>query len=277
MKRNFRILCGILAILMVLSLCACGNKNEGDKPNKETIPSVDLQKYYEEYFEKPEFAGNSIKIATDDGMKVEIVAAKDGGKQVVMGTENAEFGLYTKDNNTIYVNALMPDEESGDMIDTWYRYNPTEPEEGEAVFEDFSTDDLLEDVKLNKENVDSIRYEKTENGYDYITLFAKNDTIEDGVIMETNGSSDEDGIEEDVVGDTVPVNEDLQKITVIINSETHKITSVTATIDNMPTTIEFFDVNTIEFDEPTNAEECDEEELAMLMMAVMFSMMETVE
>lgn len=271
MKRSIKILCGILAVLMMMSLCACGKTDDGTKGDTIITPTegtVDLQSYYEDYFESPEFAGTSIKMttpSTTDNMLVEIVSATDGSQKVLMGVGDNIFGLYSKDKENVYVNVVMADETSGETIDAWYRYVP-ESEETD-VFEEYSMDTITEEMDTYFDNIKSVKYEKTENGYDYVTLTVSN--------LSTNldGTSDEVIIADEAT----ETSKNTQDITVVIDSNSKKITSISAMIDGQDTTIEFFTADTVEFEIPENAEECSDEEMAMFIMAVMFSMLDTAE
>lgn len=192
-----KILCLLLAMMMVFSLVACGEKDNTDpttKPSGDTTTTTpddktpdqteqeEKAKYYETYFssEAFKFAGTSIK-ATSMGMDIELINAKDNTGLFKFGIGEAIFEIYKDATGEQYVHIKMMDEETQEMADAWYKFDPTTAEEGEedifgSMSEDLETDELYIDV----ESILGHNYVTTADGIDVVEVFVPNETYVEG-------------------------------------------------------------------------------------------------
>ena len=172
----------IIACILVLSLCACGNtesKNDGATnatSATEVDKTVELQKYYESYFNSEDFgfAGNSI-VATTDGATIEISQAEDNSGKVSIGYGENLFEVYKTADNKQFAHIIMPDEETGETADAWYQCKVDEKAEDEKdVFESMTSDTNFDEYKIEPDKVKDIKYLRTEDGIDYISAVTNN-------------------------------------------------------------------------------------------------------
>lgn len=195
-----RILAGILAVLMVLSLAACAKKPSGStntpgKTEKPVVtaeptvnptdmtteaptdaptetptdipteaPNTDKAAYYEQYLESDDFGvvGTNVLTSMESSTGVTIV--------MVQGTDRIEWklndqmvGMYVRDGK-MYTHTVMKAGTDADMIDKW---TVSDIPEGENPFgddepESVSQGDYGTATYLSTETIDGIEYDKVE-------------------------------------------------------------------------------------------------------------------
>lgn len=177
-----------LALVMTLSLAACGGNKEETKDPTENNPIVttpveteptqeDLQAYYEKYFESEDFgfAGESI-VAKADYMEIAIMQAKDSTCLFRMNIGETVFEIYVDKDGKQYAHLKTPAQEGEEALDAWYLYNNENAEEDEKdMFASMSSDVNTEDFSINKDSITKVEYIETDdNGFDHIKVSSKN-------------------------------------------------------------------------------------------------------
>ena len=328
-----KILCGIIACLLILSLCACGNTENKDDvaidatKATEVDNTAELQKYYESYFQSEDFgfAGNSITAKTD-GATIELALAEDNSGKVSIGYGENLFEIYKTTKNEQYAHIIMPDEETGETADAWYHcvIDEKNEEDEEDVFASMSSDVSFDEYKVEADEVKSVKYLRTENGIDYINVVKDNEDYDAETVQTTyevefvqdektysftytttvseNGTGtsvtnenvpdgfevldyefdfeknvmkhEENGktISFEVISKTEP--EKTVEMEFGIDAKTHKIVSISGEENGASVMVEFSTTDTVKVDVPDTVEECDEETLAMLYLAAMFSLVQ---
>lgn len=270
-----KILALILAMVMVFALAACGSNETGTSttPNTENTNQTEttdkvmtpdeLQKYYEGYFASDDvgFAGECMTADTE-GMKVIISTNKDGEGLFSMTVGENQFEIYKAKDKTEYIYAKIAgmeasgENEAVEAVDAWYKYVPAEDSENKEMFSSMSEDFDTEELKVEADDIKSVKYEKTENGIDYITVVSTELEVEEGVTLE--------GAEPETYEVTW---------TFGIDAKTHKIVSASQTEDGVVSTITFSPADEIKVTIPESVETIDEEGVMGVYMAIIFSMM----
>ena len=259
-----KILALILAMVMVFALAACGSNEAGTSttPNTENTDKVmtpdELQKYYEGYFASEDvgFAGECIT-AEGEGMKVVVSTNKDGEGLFSMTVGENQFEIYKAKDKTEYIHAkitgMTDGEETIESVDAWYKYVPAEDSENKEMFTSMVDDMDTDEMAVDADTIKSVKYEKTENGIDYIT------------VVSTELEEKEETVEGDTSYDVT--------WTFGIDAKTHKIVSASQTEEGVTSTVTFSTADKIEVTVPENVETIDEEGVMGVYMAIIFSMM----
>lgn len=265
-----KILALILAMVMVFALAACGSNEAGTSttPNTENTNQTEttdkvmtpdeLQKYYEGYFASEDvgFAGECIT-AEGEGMKVIVSTNKDGEGLFSMTVGENQFEIYKAKDKTEYIHAkitgVAEGEEATESVDAWYKYVPAEDSENKEMFTSMVDDMDTDEMAVDADTIKSVKYEKTENGIDYIT------------VVSTELEEKEETVEGDTSYDVT--------WTFGIDAKTHKIVSASQTEEGVTSTVTFSTADKIEVTVPENVETIDEEGVMGVYMAIIFSMM----
>ena len=265
-----KILALILAMVMVFALAACGSNEAGTSttPNTENTNQTEttdkvmtpdeLQKYYEGYFASEDvgFAGECIT-AEGEGMKVVVSTNKDGEGLFSMTVGENQFEIYKAKDKTEYIHAkitgVAEGEETTESVDAWYKYVPAEDSENKEMFTSMVDDMDTDEMAVDADTIKSVKYEKTENGIDYIT------------VVSTELEEKEETVEGDTSYDVT--------WTFGIDAKTHKIVSASQTDEGVTSTVTFSTADKIEVTVPENVETIDEEGVMGVYMAIIFSMM----
>ena len=254
----------ILSILMVFSLAACGDteKETDNNTNTESTEIKDrtpeeIKEYYQTYFGSSDlgFAGSSIAVKSD-GMDITVATTKDGEGLFSIGVLDNKMEIYKDKSGKQFVHVVLAateateDKEATEATDTWYRFVPSKEStaEDEDIFTSMSSDFNTDELAVKQENIKNIEYVETKEGIDYIKV---TQTVKDEDTGETN----------DEVWD------------IGINASTHKIVTISQTVDDIVQTVTFSNTDKIDVKVPENVEECDEETVAGLYMAIIFSLM----
>lgn len=271
-----KILAFILAMVMVFTFAACGgdktsvssnpvteNTNKNEVADTVMTPEA-LQMYYENYFASDDvgFAGECMT-AESEGMKITILANKDGESLFSMAIGENLFEIYEANDKTEYVHlktvgvGVSGANEKIETTDNWYKYIPTETSENKEMFNFMSETFSAEELKVKTDSIKSVKYDKTEDGIDYISVVSTEFELGEDVTTESSNSEAYD-----------------VTWTFGIDSKTHKIVTVSQTVDNVVTTATFSSADKINITIPESVEPINEEGIMIGYMGILFSLME---
>ena len=270
-----KILAFILAMVMVFTFAACGgdktsisskpvteNTNKNEVADTVMTPEA-LQMYYENYFASDDvgFAGECMT-AESEGMKVTILANKEGENLFSMAIGENLFEIYKANDKTEYIHLKTISVEADDAnekieaTDNWYKYIPAETSENKEMFNFMSENFSAEELKVKADSIKSVKYDKTEDGIDYISVVSTEFEIEEGAATDSSDSEAYD-----------------VTWTFGIDSKTHKIVTVSQTMDDIVTTVTFSSADEINVTVPESVEPINEEGIMLGYMGILFSVM----
>ena len=259
----------LLVVVMMFSVVAC-KQNSGmlEGPLDKNVPSSndetpektpeELQAYYNEYFNGGDLKifGNSI-VANTEGLVMKLVSLENGETlfETAVGENVIKLYKQSEENQYVYIKMTL----DGQTVDGWYKYVETTDveheqsddivvESSESIFESFSSELDLADI-TDFGQIMEVKYEKTENGIDYVTIKSlQTDEYEESYEIVCS------------VG---------------VNSETNEIVSISEESDGVVATVTFEKLDKIDYDVSSELEEITDEEIMSYYFAMIFSMMET--
>ena len=260
-KNMKKLLSLIIITTMIFSLVACGNNKTDtsieEQGTQQTTNEVktpeELQKYYESYFSSDDvgFAGESLEAETE-GMSIAILSTKDNEGLFTMKVKENIFEIYKAKDKSEYVHVKIVDTETKDV---WYKYNPKDITN--ELFEQMSKEIDISTFKIKTDTIKSIKYQKTEEGIDYVDVVSTE--------TETNDANTSSNVSQK----KVDVN-----WTFGINANTQKIVSVSQKDNNVVSVVNFSNTEKIDIKIPKKTNPINEEEMMTLYMAVILSMSE---
>jgi len=191
-----KIFAWITAVLMLLSMAACGNDAATDNTPKETAGDtqpVDKQALYEDFFTDANFktAGDSMKL-NSEVMNVSVVQDQNENTMVEFGILENYMKIYVLQDGKQYVNIKIGEE------DGWGEYK------GENALDTAGVDMSAYDTDL--EGILRVEYVETKDGVDIVKLYKENPEYnENATITEYKLSFQYDGKDCEI---TVTVEED---------------------------------------------------------------------
>ena len=171
------------------------------------------------------------------------------------GIKNVKY-VETKDGiDYLTVSVVNPEYDAEANATT---YNIEFTEDGKTYSFDYTTQD-------NETNSVSVVYNKRPDDFDALDY----DFDFDKSVM-TNKEDSTKTIPFKVVSKIVP--QETVDIELGVDAKTHKVVSMVSEMYDTKTTLKFFDIETINFEKPDKAEECDADTVMALCMAAIFSM-----
>lgn len=264
-----KLLALLTVLALMLSFTACSliptqdtNNDDASKENAKDqldnlLSQTELAEYYAEYFKgDAKFAGDSMFIKTD-GMEMSVIAAKNNEALFNFTVGDNAFEVFKATDGKQYLHAKLSVE--GESTDEWFLCEIDNDSENKDLVNSLSDDST--DFTINEDDIVSVKYDKTEDGIDYVTVKAVN----------TDEDKDEDEEDEDedkeAVSDSAPAT-----LTYLfgIDSKTHEIKTLTLTEDGIEMTVEFKDVEDIDITIPENVNTATEEDVMGVYMTLIF-------
>ena len=324
MKKFFAL---FMAVVMLISLAACGNKTvtESTPETTEQTKPVDKQAQYEEFFTTENFktAGESVKIGSEYA-DISVVQDNSGNVMLEISVLENYMRIYHLQDGKQYVNMKIAGED-GNAEETWTEYKS---ENAEDAIDSADLDMSAAEIELD--TITKVEYVETKDGKDVVKVYQQNpeydetvETVKYNITFKYNDADCEMlvTVETDAEGgvgtsyevvnapeefDSFGYSMDLENKVLVndmdeteeipfeiksqeevvpekevsydvyIDEATKSVTSMQGMIDGEFATVEFFTVEScmdgVEI--PETVDECNEEDLAMAILTILFSAMD---
>lgn len=173
-----KVLALVAAIVMLISLAACGNNAvaESTPETTEQTNPMDKQLLYEDFFTNENFktAGESIKIGNE---YADIAIVKDNSSNMMLEISVLEnyLRIYQLQDGKQYVNMKMVGDD-GSAEETWTEYKS---ENAEGAID--ATDMDMSAAEIELDTITRVEYVETKDGKDIVKVYQKNPEYDETV------------------------------------------------------------------------------------------------